>query len=245
MLSSRESTRGHDASIPNVFNLRNGSSLACELPFFVAGRDGGQPPHSLVDSDSVSRPPLAFEIRSVLVVDDSHDLLKAVRRMFAANDVAVHVATTVAEALDLASRVAPDLAIVDVYLAGGGDGLDLVSSLRERNPKAVIGAISGAMCTDLEARCVGAGARWCLTKPFDRPALYEAITANGGPMPPTMRVDDTLEAMTFAYIDRVLAAVNGSKSAAAKVLGIPRQSLQRKLRMREARMRKPASREQS
>ena len=153
--------------------------------------------------------------------------------MFSANEVALHEATTAADGLDVASRLDPDLAIVDVNLGKGDDGLKLMASLRERAPRTVLGAISEAMCTELEAHCLGAGARWCLSKPFDRSVLYDAISANGGPISSMMRVDLSLDAMTFKYIDRVIAANKGSKSAAAKVLGIPRQSLQRRLKMRK------------
>jgi DNA-binding NtrC family response regulator len=61
------------------------------------------------------------------------------------------------------------------------------------------------------------------------PVPFAAAT-DGGPMPEEVSTQPrTLEAIERAYILKILRQVNGNKSEAAKILGITRQTLRKKL----------------
>jgi two-component system nitrate/nitrite response regulator NarL len=70
--------------------------------------------------------------RRCLIVDDSTRFLEVARRVLEGDDVTiVGVATGIAEALDLAGRLLPDVVLVDIDLAGES-GFDLARRLREQ-----------------------------------------------------------------------------------------------------------------
>jgi len=75
---------------------------------------------------------------------------------------------------------------------------------------------------------------------IDLPPLPEATPPRGTPVLAAATPADpdadwpTLETLERAYLDRVLAHVGGNRSAAARVLGIDRRTLLRKLAARRA-----------
>jgi CheY-like chemotaxis protein len=89
-----------------------------------------------VDCDALTVPPLR-----VLIVDDSRGFLAAARRLLEQESLeVVDCALTSADALRLAERLAPDVVLVDVMLAGES-GLTLARHLADlagANPPAVI-----------------------------------------------------------------------------------------------------------
>ncbi|HEU5392373.1 MAG TPA: DNA-binding response regulator [Streptosporangiaceae bacterium] len=65
----------------------------------------------------------------VLVVDDEPQILRALRINLRARDYEVHVASTGAEALEVAGRYPPDLVILDLGLPDP-DGVEVIQGLR-------------------------------------------------------------------------------------------------------------------
>jgi CheY-like chemotaxis protein len=79
-----------------------------------------------------------------LIVDDSTRFLEVARRVLEGDDVTiVGVATCIAEALDLAGRLRPEVVLVDIDLAGES-GFDLARRLHER-PGAAGPGTAGAL----------------------------------------------------------------------------------------------------
>jgi DNA-binding NarL/FixJ family response regulator len=77
-----------------------------------------------------------------LIVDDSETFLTSARRLLESQGVEiVGTATTGAEALELATALSPDLALVDVEL-GEEDGFALAGELRSRSPATRVVLIS-------------------------------------------------------------------------------------------------------
>src|SRR5438552_795291 len=115
------------------------------------------------------RAPLRFakdmDRARVLVVEDDitvRNLLEAVLRT-EGYDVAI--ASTSAEALAEARRRPPDIAIVDVRLGGGPDGLTVARRLREDRERPILIVSAADSGEDLRAG-FAAGADFYLTKPF-------------------------------------------------------------------------------
>ena len=142
-----------------------------------------------------------------------------------------HAAASGAEALAIARATAPDLAIVDLRMTGES-GLDVVRSLRELDATVTILMLTGwgSIATALEA--VRQGADHYLTKPVDVDQILAAFQGSRQTPPddaPPPATVPSLARVEWEHIQRVLTDCGGNVSQAAKLLGLHRRSLQRKL----------------
>jgi two-component system, response regulator RegA len=168
---------------------------------------------------------------ATLIVDDDKVFRNRLRRAFELRGWEAHVAASGKEALIRARETGPDLAIVDLRMPGES-GLDVVKSLRELDATVSIIVLTGygSIATALEAvRC---GADHYLSKPVDVDQIlstYEAVHLStlGDTRPPT--AVPSLARVEWEHIQRVLTDCGGNVSQAAKLLGLHRRSLQRKL----------------
>ncbi|HEU0122451.1 MAG TPA: response regulator [Bryobacteraceae bacterium] len=168
-----------------------------------------------------------------LVVDDNEVFRTRLSRAFANRGWRAESAAEGEGALKLAAVLSPDLAIVDLRLPGMG-GLDIVRALRQLDDSIRIIVLTGygSIATALSATRLGAD--HYLSKPADADeilAAYERIEMGSEP---GAALDDTavvpsLARVEWEHIQRVLAGVDGNISQAARLLGLHRRSLQRKL----------------
>jgi len=168
---------------------------------------------------------------AVLIVDDDQVFHKRLRRAFESRGWEAHVAASGQEALMQARQAGPDLAIVDLRLPGES-GLDVIKRLRELDATVSIIVLTGygSIASALEA--VRRGADHYLSKPVDVDqilAAYEAVDSSrpGDSLPPT--TVPSLARVEWEHIQRILTDCGGNVSQAAKLLGLHRRSLQRKL----------------
>ena len=138
-----------------------------------------------------------------------------------------------AEALARATEESPDLAIVDLRLPESS-GLDIIQSLRRLDETTCIIMLTGygSIATALEA--VRLGAQHYLTKPADVESILAAFERRTDAAAPPIDAPIPMETPSLArveweHINRVLMDCNGNVSQAARVLGLHRRSLQRKL----------------
>ncbi len=168
---------------------------------------------------------------AALIVDDDDVFHNRLRRAFELRGWEAHVAASGEEALIRAREIGPDLAIVDLRMPGES-GLDVVKSLRELDATVTIIVLTGygSIATALEAVRCGAG--YYLSKPVDVDQIlstYEAVRFSMlGDTPPPTTVP-SLARVEWEHIQRVLTDCGGNVSQAAKLLGLHRRSLQRKL----------------
>ncbi|HUL77786.1 MAG TPA: response regulator [Vicinamibacteria bacterium] len=169
--------------------------------------------------------------RSLLIVEDDDVFRSRMARAFRERGFQVREARDAASALDCARDDPPEYAVVDLRLPGGS-GLDVVRTLVDLDPASIIVVLTGygSIATALEA--VRLGATHYLTKPADVDEIQAGFArAPGGASGPPRGVEDTptLARVEWEHINRVLADCGGNISRAARVLGIHRRSLQRKL----------------
>jgi two-component system response regulator RegA len=135
-------------------------------------------------------------------------------------------------AIALAKDLAPDLAIVDLRLPGMG-GLDIVKEIRQLDETTCIIVLTGygSIATALTATRLGAD--HYLSKPADADEILAAydkiengLQQSGDSTPANV---PSLARVEWEHIQRVLADCDGNISQAAKLLGLHRRSLQRKL----------------
>ncbi|MBV9806676.1 MAG: response regulator transcription factor [Solirubrobacterales bacterium] len=112
----------------------------------------------------------------ILVVDDEHQILRALRVILREAGFEALPAPTGEEALDLAAIQHPDAAIIDLLLPDM-DGVELCRRLREWTeiPLIVLSAVGDE---DAKVRALSAGADDYVTKPFGPRELVARLQAN-------------------------------------------------------------------
>ncbi len=174
------------------------------------------------------------QARTVLVVDDDDALRTRLVRAFAARGLEARGAASADEAVVLANADSPELAVVDLRMPGSS-GLQLVRELLaiDRATRVVVLTGYGSIATALEA--IRLGAVHYLTKPADADQILAAferrtdtVEAHDADAPAVGEVASLARA-EWEHIQRVLTDCGGNVSQAARLLGIHRRSLQRKL----------------
>lgn len=164
---------------------------------------------------------------SLLIVDDDDAFRERLARAFRERGYTVHTAPNAVVALEMLSSAPFTHATVDLRMPKSS-GLTLIPALLAAAPELRIVVLTGygSIATAVEA--VRLGAADYLTKPVDIERIARALfgTARAvipAPTPPS------LERMEWEHINRVMTECEGNISKAAKVLGLHRRSLQRKL----------------
>lgn len=166
--------------------------------------------------------------RSVLLVEDDERFRERLGRALTARGCEVRAVASVDEALAAARLESPELAVVDLKLPAGS-GLDVVRGLHAIDPTTRIVVLTGygSIATALESMKLGA--THYLTKPVDADQVLAAFEGRDvAQEPPTVEVP-SLARVEWEHIQRVLNDCDGNVSQAARLLGIHRRSLQRKL----------------
>ena len=168
------------------------------------------------------------ENKAALIVDDDDIFRNRLCRAFAARGWEAIGAADGASALELASQSSPDLAVVDLRLPGMS-GLEIVQGLRALDETTCIVMLTGYGSIATAITATRLGANHYLGKPADADQILSAfhkINESGGEDQPSV---PSLARVEWEHIQRVLADCDGNVSQAAKLLGLHRRSLQRKL----------------
>jgi two-component system, OmpR family, KDP operon response regulator KdpE len=111
----------------------------------------------------------------ILVVDDERQILRALKVILREAGYDVAEATTIEEALDVASVRPPDAAIVDLMLPDGS-GVELCRRLREWSQMPIL-VLSAVGEEDAKVEALEAGADDYVTKPFGTRELVARLGA--------------------------------------------------------------------
>jgi two-component system response regulator RegA len=172
----------------------------------------------------------ASSARTVLVVDDDERFRSRLVRAFEQRGYEARGASDVDEALRLARAESPEYAVADLRMPGRS-GLELVRELKALDPTTRIVVLTGygSIATAVEA--VRLGAVHYLTKPTDFDDVIAALERDdrSAPTPEPPSEVASLARMEWEHINRVLTDCGGNISQAARLLGLHRRSLQRKL----------------
>ncbi|MEL7239611.1 MAG: response regulator [Planctomycetota bacterium] len=175
---------------------------------------------------------ISTDAPSLLIVDDDARFRERLARAFADRGYDVRVAPDHAAATTSAESDSPEFALVDLRLAGGEWGLHVVRSLAAIDPDTAIVVLTayGSIATAMEA--VRLGAKTFLQKPATVDEIEVAFKGTRlGPSedPPVPAAVPSLARAEWEHINRVLTECDGNISRAARLLGLHRRSLQRKL----------------
>jgi two-component system response regulator RegA len=167
-------------------------------------------------------------LRSVLVVDDDDTFRTRLGKAFQDRGFEVRTAPSAEFAIRLARQDSPEFAVVDLRMPGAS-GLEVVRELHAIDPATAIVMLTGygSIATAVEA--VRAGAVHYLSKPVDIDQILAAFEGKATPDVDGDHGVPSLARVEWEHIQRVLSDCDGNISRAARLLGLHRRSLQRKL----------------
>jgi two-component system response regulator RegA len=166
-----------------------------------------------------------------LLIDDDDVFRGRLSRALRTRGWTTWEASDADQAISLIAEHRPDLVLVDLKMPGR-EGLDLIPDLRRMEPESVILVLTGygSIATTLAATKLGAD--HYLSKPADVDqilAVYEMVCAGSDSAEAIPATVPSLARVEWEHIQRVLTDCHGNISLAARLLGIHRRSLQRKL----------------
>lgn len=162
-----------------------------------------------------------------LLVDDDPLYVRTLQRALHRRGVATTIAHDQAAALAAARAHRPDFALIDLRLAHES-GLGLIEPLKAIRRDMRILLITGYASVATAVEAIKRGADNYLPKPVTVTAILRALAEEGsvGCEPESML---PLNRVEWEHIHQALAETHGNISAAARLLGMHRRSLQRKL----------------
>jgi two-component system, response regulator RegA len=167
--------------------------------------------------------------RSLLIVEDDERLRERLGRALHKRGFETRLAHDYESALEAARVDTPEYMVVDLRMPGGKSGLDVIRDVKALDPSTVVVVLTayGSIATALAA--VRLGAADYLTKPADADEIVAALTRSAARPSDAPDHVPSLARVEWEHINRVLAGCGGNVSQAARLLGIHRRSLQRKL----------------
>lgn len=166
----------------------------------------------------------------LFIVEDDAPLRERTARALAARGFDVRAAASIKETEALLASDAPEFVVLDLRMPDG-NGLDLIPRLIQADPETRIVVLTGygSIATAMEA--VRRGATDYLTKPVDADDIVNAFARAGALLRDVAvpHVPMSLDRVEWEHISRVLMECQHNVSEAARVLGMHRRSLQRKL----------------
>jgi len=172
----------------------------------------------------------------VLLVDDDRAVLRSLGRLLEAAGHRVHLADCAPQMRAALQDGALEVVLLDVVMCRGDDGHALLPELKERRPDVEVVVMTGHASVEGAVACMKNGAFHYLAKPFQsRASLTDVVgealrharrprRAERVPEPPL-----SLDAYERLALERALLESGGDTGEAARLLGIGRSTLYRKL----------------
>lgn len=172
-----------------------------------------------------------------LLVDDDPVYARVLQRSLARRGLTLHIAADAAGALAFARAQRPEFVLLDLKL-GADSGLELVAPLRALGADIKLIVVTGYASVATAVEAIKRGADHYLAKPVTARALLATLTGAPVPVEPAATMTP-LARLEWEHIQQALRDSGGSIAAAARLLGMHRRSLQRKLAKRPGPERRP------
>jgi two-component system, response regulator RegA len=170
--------------------------------------------------------------KTLLIVDDDPPFRTRLVRAMESRGFAVSAAESVDEAQAIAKTQRPNYAVVDLRLGNGGNGLDIVATLREQKPECRVVMLTGYGNIATAVAAVKLGAIDYLAKPADADDVEAALMVPLGENPAPPENPMSADRVRWEHIQRVYELCNHNVSETARRLNMHRRTLQRILAKR-------------
>jgi two-component system, response regulator RegA len=169
--------------------------------------------------------------RRGLLVDDDDLYLRTLLRSLQKRGFDAVLARNSADALAAAQTHRPDFALIDLRL-GVDSGLGLIEPLRAIRGDMRILLVTGYASIATAVEAIKRGADNYLMKPVTAEVIVRALRHDPEPQAEPENTMVPLARVEWEHIQQALYETHGNISAAARLLGMHRRSLQRKLAKR-------------
>jgi two-component system response regulator RegA len=169
--------------------------------------------------------------RQLLIVDDDKPFLERLARAMEGRGFEVSTADSIADGLARVKENPPAYAVVDMRL-GDGNGLDVISALKEKRPEARGIVLTGYGNIATAVTAVKLGAVDYLAKPADADDVTDALLAPHNEKAPPPENPMSADRVRWEHIQRVYELCNRNVSETARRLNMHRRTLQRILAKR-------------
>jgi two-component system response regulator RegA len=163
-----------------------------------------------------------------LLVDDDALFLRTLQRALERRGIHAVTATDSTAALELASEGPLDFALVDLKI-GKESGLRLIGPLKKIRDSTRVVMMTGYASVATAVEAIKAGADDYLLKPVSVDAILRVLSDEPAPSEEDEDTMIPLGRLEWEHIQQALRATDGNISATARLLGVHRRSLQRKL----------------
>jgi two-component system response regulator RegA len=184
----------------------------------------------MTDTVATAAPKIVGD-RNLLIVEDDKLFLQRLARAMESRGFSVRTAETVSDGLREVEASPPTFAVVDMRLADG-NGLDVISALKQRKPDArgIILTGYGNIATAVTA--VKLGAFDYLSKPADADEVVAALLATSESKAAPPENPMSADRVRWEHIQRIYELCDRNVSETARRLNMHRRTLQRILAKR-------------
>jgi len=172
-----------------------------------------------------------------LLIEDDETYAYTLKRALERHALTIHMAHTATTGLELANSIPFDFVLVDIKL-GNESGMGLIAPLRAISKTMKIILVTGYASVATAVEAIKRGADNYVPKPVTANALLRLLFEDHIMNESDKMVALSSDAMTplnrleWEHIQQALQECNGNISAAARLLGMHRRTLQRKLTKR-------------
>lgn len=166
-----------------------------------------------------------------LIVDDDPVFLNLLERSLIRRNFSVKALENIIDATASLTSYQYSYAIIDLNI-GNENGLKLIDELAHQDAKCRILMLTGYASIATAVDAIKRGAFQYLSKPASIDDIMNALNINqdtSEKTEPTINIISSVEKLEWEHIQRVLQQEGGNISATARVLGMHRRTLQRKL----------------
>ncbi len=170
-----------------------------------------------------------------LLVDDDPAFTQVLSRALERRGLHTSVAANLEQAVDLLDSNGFHRAVVDLKLAQQS-GLQLLEHIRDHHPELPTVILTGYSSIATAVEAIKLGALNYLCKPASVDDILTAFSDTGSnPDSQIAATPPSVDRLEWEHIQRVLQENNGNISVTARLLGMHRRTLQRKLAKRPVR----------
>lgn len=165
------------------------------------------------------------DYKRILIVEDDDELANIMGRSFERRGYEVKIANNFKEVGESLKKFHPSYAVVDLKISQES-GLEAIRFLHNFDKAIKIVMLTGYASISTTIEAIKLGACYYLAKPANVDTIIDAFS---GEIKPQESKKTSIKNLEWEYINQVLSEVNFNISKAARILGMHRRTLARKL----------------